>query len=222
MNILPVTIQSTGEALVNPLVNLWLRFVDIIPGVVLALIILIVGYILAYILGHATRVILQRAGVDRQIAKAKLTKAVGHVSVSSVLGETVKWLIFVLFLGEAANQLRLGTLSDVLIRFANWLPQVIFAILVILFGLLFAHYVALKVEEHAKVKGARFASVILKTVITFFVVVIALEQIGVNVTILTSSFLIVLAGIALALGLSFGLGSQKEAGELVKHIKKYF
>ena len=216
------TIEGAGEALVNPLVNLWFRFVDVIPGIILAVIILIIGYILAYILGHAAKVILQRVGVDRQVAKAKLTKAVGNLNISSVLGETVKWLIFVLFLAEAANQLRLGTLSDVIIRFANWLPQVIFAILIILFGLLLAHYVAMKMEEHAKVKGVKLASVVIKGVITFFVVVIALDQIGINVTILTSSFLIVLTGISLALGLSFGLGSQKEAGELVRQIKKYF
>lgn len=221
VDILP-TIVDAGESLVNPLVNLWFRFVDIVPGIIFAIIILVIGYILAYILGHATKVILQKAGVDRQIAKAKLTKSVGQVNVSSVLGETVKWLIFVLFLGEAANQLRLGVLSDVIIRFANWLPSVIFAILIILFGLLFAHYVASKVEEHGRVKGAKLGSVIIKTVITFFVVVIALEQIGINVSLLTSSFLILLAGLSLALGLSFGLGGKKEAGDIVKEVKRYF
>ncbi|MBI2667396.1 hypothetical protein HYX17_01340 [Candidatus Woesearchaeota archaeon] len=221
MDILP-TIQSAGESLVNPLLNLWFRFVDVIPGLVFAIIILIIGYILAYVLGHAVKVILQRVGLDRQVAKARLTKVVGNLNISSVLGETVKWLIFVLFLSEAANQLSLGALSDVLIRFANWLPQVIFAVLVILFGLMFAHYVALKVEEHAKFKGVRFASIILKAVITFFVVIIALEQIGINVTIITSSFLVILAGISLAVGLSFGLGAKKEAGELVRNVRKYF
>ena len=81
------TIQSAGESLVNPLLNLWFKFVDVIPGVIWALIIIVIGYILAYILGHAVKVILQRVGLDRQIAKAKLTKAVGNINVSSVLGE---------------------------------------------------------------------------------------------------------------------------------------
>jgi small-conductance mechanosensitive channel len=221
VDILP-TIASAGEALVNPLVNLWFKFVDVVPGIILAIIILIIGYILAYILGHATKVILQRAGVDRQVAKAKITKSVGSINISAVLGETVKWLIFVLFLGEAANQLRLGALSDVIIRFANWLPQVIFAILIILFGLLLAHYVASRMEEHGKVKGVRFGSSLVKGVITFFVVIIALEQIGIDVSILTSSFLIILAGLSLAVGLSFGLGGKKEAGDVLKQVKKYF
>ena len=214
--------QDAGQALINPLLNLWNNLYNILPGIILAIIILVIGYIIAFILGHATKVILQKLGLDRQLAKAQLTKTLGHIHVSSALGEAVKWLIFVIFLGQAAEQLRLGALTDVILRFVNWLPGLIVAALVVLFGLFVAHYVALKIEEHTKVKGAKFASTVLKAVITFIVIMIALEQIGVDVSILKFSFLILLAGIALAVGLSFGLGSRKEANELVRNIRKYF
>tara|TARA_Y100000310_G_scaffold344775_1_gene459426 strand:- start:10864 stop:11529 length:666 start_codon:yes stop_codon:yes gene_type:complete len=219
--ILPI-VFSAGEAIINPLVNLWLRFVDVIPGIILAIIILIIGYIIAFVLGHAVKIILQRAGLDRQVSKAKLTKSVGHVNVSSLLGEVVKWLIFLVFLGSAADQLRLGVLSDVILRFVSWIPGVIFGVLVVLFGLWLAHYIGSKIEEYGRVKGSRFASGIVKGVITFIAIVIGLEQIGVEVGILRVGFLIVLAGISLAIGLSFGLGGKKDASDYIKKIKKYF
>jgi len=54
------------------------------------------------------------------------------------------------------------------------------------------------------------------------VILVALRQIGIDVTLIEQTFLILLAGAALALGLAFGLGSRKEVENLMKSMKKYF
>jgi len=208
-----------AENLLNPLINLWNGFVNILPGLVAAIIILIIGYLIAFIIGHAIKLVLQKLGLDKRLAKAKVSKAIGYTHMSSVIGEIVKWYIFVIFIQAAVDVLSLGTLSTILNEFAMWLPNVIAAVIVVLFGLIFAHYVSIKIEEHSKVKGIKTLSKGLKAVIIFIIAVIALEQIGVDVSILKNGFLLLIAGVALAIGLAFGLGAKKHAGEAMKKLK---
>lgn len=215
-------ISRTGAGLLDPLVELWNGFARVIPSLILAIIVTIFGYILAYIIGHAIKIGLQRAGLDKQVAKAKLTKAIGQVHISSLLGELVKWIIFIIFLGQAADIVKLGTLSILLNRFVLWLPNLIFAVVVLVFGLIFAHYVDIKVQEHAKVKSAKIASQTLRVIIIFIFGIIALEQINIDVSILKLAFLILVGGIALALGLAFGLGARNDAANWMKGIKRMF
>ena len=210
--------------ILNPLFNLWLSFVDIFPGLVAALIILILGYLIGFIMGHAVRIILQKIGIDTQVQKSKLTKAIGNAHISALVGEITKWYIFVIFLQSAVDVLRLGTLSVILTQFALWLPDVIAAVLIVIFGLLFAQYVDLKIQETSKVKGSNTWGKVLKWAITLIVIVIALSQIGIDVSLLENIILLVVGafavGIALAIGLSFGLGSKGEAANIVKKITK--
>lgn len=210
--------------ILNPLFNLWLSFVDIFPGLVAALIILILGYLIGFIIGHAVRIILQKIGIDAQVQKSKLTKSIGSAHISALVGEITKWYIFVIFLQSAVDVLRLGTLSMILTQFALWLPDVIAAVLIVIFGLLFAQYVDLKIQETSKVKGSNTWGKVLKWAITLIVTVIALGQIGIDVSLLENVILLIIGafavGIALAIGLSFGLGSKGEAANIVRKITK--
>lgn len=219
-------LTTTGEALTSPLLNLWISFVQLLPSLIASVIILIIGYVVAYIMGHAVKVILWKLGLDKQIEKAKMSKALGRMRLSSILGEITKWYIFIVFLQAAVDLVNLGTLSVLLQEFVMWLPNVIAASLVIIFGLYLAHFITIKVREHTEVRGGKVLTGILNVVILFIVIVIALEQIGINVGILTNTFLILLSalsiGVALAIGLSFGLGTQKNAQKQLEKLKKWF
>lgn len=216
---------STEEAIANPIINLWGSFVDLLPGLIAAIIIITIGYVVAYIIGHAIRILLQKVGLDKQIAKARLTQAVGNMRISALLGEVTKWYIFIIFLQSGVDLLRLGTLSDLLSNFVAWLPNVIAAILVMVFGLIIAQFVAMKIREHTEIKGVKMTSNAAKVLIIFIAAVIALEQIGIDVSILSDAFLILLGGlvlgVALAIGLSFGLGTKGSAMKAWNKIRKY-
>ena len=218
-------LMSTTEALTNPLISLWDSFVELLPKLIAAIVILIIGYVVAYIIGHAIKVLLYKLGLDKQI-ESKVSKSLGKMKLSLILGEVTKWYIFIMFLQSAIDLVNLGTLSILLQEFVIWLPNVIAAALVIIFGLYLAHFITTKVREHTDVSGGRTLTAVLNIVITFIVVVIALQQIGVNVSILSNTFLILLGGLALgsaiALGLSFGLGTQKDAGKALDKVSKWF
>ena len=137
----------------------------------------------------------------------------------------MKWYIFIIFLQSAADIVELGTLSVLLSEFVGWLPHVIAGIIVLLAGLVVAHYVAMKIREHTEIKGVKFTSEMVKWVVLFVFALIAAEEIGFNLALLRQSFLVVLAGIALALGLafglSFGLGLKGSAQKRWEAWKKY-
>jgi len=219
-------ISATGAIILNPLYTLWNSFVNILPGLLAAILIIILGYAVAYLIGHGLKLLLQKLGVNRAVEKSELTRAVGPTNVSAVIGEITKWYIFIIFLGVAADLLQLGSLSDLLNEFVLWLPNVIAAIIVLFVGIALAYYIEMKVLENTKMKGMRAVAGITKVVMIILAVLVALEQIGVTVSILENTFLIIIGaiglGIALALGIGLGLGLRESSKKIIEDVRKNF
>lgn len=216
-------ISTTGSLILNPLISLWNSFVGVLPGIIAAVIVLIIGYFVALGIGHAVRVLLEKSGLDSYLEKSKFSKSVGHFHLSKIFGEVTKWYIFLVFIQAGVDLLRLGALSSLLNEFVLWLPNVILAAIIVIFGVALAHFVSMKIEEHTMTKGVRFFSKLVKIVIYYIVLVIALEQIGVQASILENSFLILVGalavGLAIALGIGLGKAMQPEGREIVKDLK---
>ncbi|HLC55965.1 MAG TPA: hypothetical protein VJJ23_01900 [Candidatus Nanoarchaeia archaeon] len=215
---------STGTQIISPLYTLWLSFVNILPGLIAAIIVLIIGYFIAIILGHVVRVILEKLRLDAAVRNAELSKAVGHTHWSSVLGEITKWYIFIIFLQVAIDLLRLGTLTILLDRFVSWMPNIIAAILIVLFGFAVAHYVELKVNKSTKMRGGALGGQILKLTIMIIAIVISLKQIGIKVSLLENLVLLVVGaiavGIAIALGIGLGSAMKGNSQKWIDDLKK--
>lgn len=219
-------VSETGSAIISPLQNLWLEIVDVIPSFVAAVIVMIIGVFIAYIIGHAVRILLNKARVDEWVRKAKLSRIAGATDVPGLIGELVKWYIIILFLQQSVELINLGVLTTLLGNFAKWLPNVIVAILVALAGLVVAHYVQIKVGEQTKIKGMIGLGKVLKAIIIVIFLLVAIKQIGIDISFLENTFLIIVAafgaGITLALGIGLGLGLKKEGENLVREVKKNF
>jgi len=217
-------VSETAVGILTPLQQLWLQATQIVPSLVAAVIVLVIGVFVAAIFGHALRVLLDKTRLDSVLRKAQLTKAVGHTDVSALLGELLKWFIIIVFLQQAVSLVNLGALSTLLGRFALWLPQLLVAVIIMLVGLAGAHFVELKVVEHTRLKGMRFSARVIKWIIVVVVSLVALREIGVDVSVLENTFLIIIGavaiGLSLALGIGLGLGLRKEAENIIKDVKK--
>lgn len=215
---------ATGNLFLQPFYELWMKFVGVFPSIVVALLLLVIGYFIAYLIGHLVKWLLDKAGLDKHIKSTGFSKEVGHTQLPNLLGELIKWFVFIIFLEVAVDVLNLTQLSLLLDSFVRWLPNVLIAVIVFFAGLALAHYVDMKIAEHTKMKGMKMLSGILKTVILFMVLVIGLKQVGVQVDILENAFLILLAaaglGFALAMGIGLGLGLRNEAEDIVSKWKK--
>ena len=216
-------VTATGSLILNPLLTLWSGFINTLPGIVAAIIILIIGYFVALGLGSLVRIILEKAGLNNYMEKHKMSSLVGHIKISNLFGEIIKWYVFIIFIQAAVDLLHLGSLSSVLTNFVLWLPNVIVAAVVIIFGVGLAHYIGIKIEEHTDMKGTKFLSRLLKIVIIFMVVVVALSQIGVDVSIIENTFLILVGalglGIAIALGIGLGKSMNINGKQIVRDIE---
>lgn len=217
-------LTETTVAILNPLQQLWLEAVRVVPNLVGAVLVLVIGVFVASILGHALRVLLEKTKLDQALRKAKLTKAVGHTNVPALLGELLKWFVIIIFLEQSVALVNLGSLSALLNAFVLWLPQLLVAVVVFLLGLAGAHFAEYKVLEHTNLRGMRASAKVLKWVIVIVVALVSLRQIGIDVGVLENTFLVVVAalgaGVALALGIGLGLGLKKEAETIIRDVKK--
>jgi hypothetical protein len=191
-----------------------------LPSIILALLILVIGFLIAVLI----RVILERLLIkikldNHVIENTGMKKLIGGFKLSHFLAVIAKWYVFILFFPLAAEILGLNNVSNFLIRLSWWIPNFIAAIIIAIFGILFATYVKHKVE-HINFHNAIFVSNIAYVIVLLFTFIIAFEQIGINISIVSDSFLIILAGIMFAVGLGFGLGMKSEAEKIIKSWRK--
>ena len=212
------------EEVTSPFLRLAFGFVDAIPGVVAAILILIIGYIVAWVLGRVVGGLLNRAKFDQWVLhRTNLSRVVGDFRLSHFLEIITKWYVFILFLPAAANVINLGAVQNFLLDVALWIPQVILGVIIGLIGIMSADYVGMKVEE-TRAKAADVLASAARIVIYIFTAIIVLDQIGVKIELAANSVLIILAGIMLGLalmfGIGFGLAMQSEAKSMIVKLKK--
>jgi len=217
-------VTELGSSIVNPLISIWNGVISVLPGLIAAIIILIVGYLIALLLAYIVERILDKIKCDKWIMeKTNLAKILGKFRLSHFLSVITKWYVFILFLPPAAGIIQLTPLAYFLLEVARWVPNVIVAVILGLIGVMAAEYVSKKIHD-TKAKAASVIAGVAKVVILIFVALIVLDQIGVKVAVAQSSFLIILAGIMLAialmLGIGFGYAFKDEAKKIIKHTKK--
>jgi Conserved TM helix len=195
---------------------------EFLPRLLLAIIILVAGWLLAKALKFAVlkglravnlNVLTERAGVDGFLRQGGIdTDTVG------ILAILIYWLAMLASLVVAFNTLGLGYVTDLLIRVALFIPHVIVAVLILAFGAYFARFIDTSISAYGKNVGLEDVELLgrlARYTVMVFVVFIALDQVNVGGDFVRQTFLIVLTGVVLALALAFGLGGQKLAGQLL-------
>jgi len=212
-----------GYDIVSPLIALWDAFINSLPGVLGGILILIFGYLLGEVLELLIIRGLHKIKFNKFIHSFKISKNLEKFDVSHFIGVLIKWYVFVIFLAPAASIAKMGTLSILLLDLARWVPHFLVAVLIVVFGWLAADVMGTRVEA-TKVKSKHMASLLVKTFIMVFVLVIALDQLKVNLTLLHETYVILLSaiafGVALAIGIGFGLAMKDDAKKVIKNIRK--
>ena len=118
----------------------------------------------------------------------------------------------------AFNSLDLAYVTDLVGRIVLYVPRVMVAVVIVVFGTYFARFVYTALVAYLRNVGMREAALVARLAfyaIMAFVVLIAVDQIGLG-DVIRQTFLIIVAAIALALALAFGLGGQRRAAELLE------
>jgi Conserved TM helix len=210
--------------IVGPFQQLLSGILSKVPGVLVAVLLLLVGMLVARALRAVVEKFLKFVRVDEYTEKIKLNEVLARLgfgrSPGYIVGFLVYWLIILVFLLSAANAVELTAVSQLLERFVLFIPKLIGAVLVVAGGLLLGHFLGEIVQNAAtanKLKGAVALSKVARFVVIVFAAIIGLEQIGIDTTIITSSFQIILATIGLGLAIAFGLGGRDAAADIIKN-----
>ena len=217
-----VAISNWGDAIFLALSNALNTFLAAIPQVIGALLIVVIGWLIAGFLARITTGLLSRAGADRLFAEhggAVYGSRTQKIKPSIVAGELVKWLIRIVFLVAAANVMGMTQVSELLNQILLWIPNLIVAAIILLVAPVLARFVRSAIEVGAGEMGFTNASLlgrIAEIAIVAFAVVIAINQIGIAAALVNTLFIGLVGALALAFGLAFGLGGRDVAGQITE------
>ncbi len=193
----------------------------LIIGLIFAIVILIVGYIVAKVVKWLVVKSLKRVKVDdffRETGLLESLRGVGFSGVPDLLGLLVFWFIFMIFVAMALEQLGFEQVSAFATLIVEYLPKIIGAALIILAGMWLGTWAASRVKDPAEeadlpITSDTLASIV-KWLVVFIAVVLALGLLGIDTTILVTTFTILIAAIAAAVAISFGMGGRDVAANV--------
>jgi len=163
-------------------------------------------------------VVTEKAGIDHFLKQGG-----ADIDTVRVLGSLSYWLVILAALMIASNSLDLAYVTDLIGRIVLFVPKVMVAVVILVFGVYFARFVGAALTTYLRSIGVGEAGLVGRLAlyaIVVFVVMIALDQMGLG-DIIRQAFLIIVAAIGLGLALAFGLGGQKRAAELIERWSRH-
>ena|SRR5438105_4551401 len=193
-----------------------------IPKLIAFVFILIVGWIVATILGNVVTGVLRRIEFERIAERTGLRGFVRQMGMqmtaSQLIGDLAKWLVRLVTLVVAFDALGLPAVSQALQSLLLWLPNLVVALVVLVLGGLAATALS-RVVRGATAEAGFSNPGLLATITTVavwaFAVLIAVNQIGIAANIVNILFTGIVAATALAVGLAFGLGGRDVANRIL-------
>jgi hypothetical protein len=221
------SVQTWGEAITMSLLNLWQRFVGFLPSLVGAILVFVAGWIVAVALGKTVEHIVKLVKIDDVIekagTKARLRKAGVDLNVAKFFGGIVKWFLVLVFLMAATDILHLVQVTSFINSIVLYLPNVVVAAVILAVAFLVGNFVYAVIKGSTRVAGivsATLLGTVAKWAIVIFGFLAALIQLGVASSLINTLFIGLVAMLALAGGLAFGLGGKEEAALIIKKLHR--
>ena len=194
-----------------------LQILGILPGLLLALVILAAGFVVARTLERLVDNMLAKLHFDREAARWGVAEAVergGAGGPTVVAGKLLFWLVMLVVILLASSAL-VSNIGDLFANLVGYIPTVFSAIIVIILGMILGEFVRALIQASAgRVEGIRVLAQVAKFVIVMISVFMALQQVGVAADIVTTAFTLMLGPAALAVSQAFGQGNTGRAGEI--------
>lgn len=214
---------NVAETLLDSLNRGLLTTAAFIPNILSGTIILLIGVLVAAIVKRVLLGIFHALKVNAYLKRYGVPEANHEFSWSNILSEIVRWFIVVLFLIPTAEIWGLPQVATILNTFLLYLPNVFVAAIIGLVGLVFARLasdvVSASTRELTPEVSKTIASIV-RIALTVFVLLAVCNQLGVAQDLIKILFTGVVAMIALAGGIAFGLGGKDFAKTLLESIRK--
>lgn len=219
--------QYQIDIFLSSLNEFWSQIATFFPKLLAVIVILFFGWICAKLACIGVKRVLEFTQFDKFADRSGLEAFLQHsefdLTLSGIIGQVVYWLVILLFVITGANTLGLNEVASMLHQLANYLPKIIVAILVMIFGTLLARFINRLVFawlHGIKFEGALAISTSAEYGIQIFALFVALEQLDIGTQLLVSLFVIIFGAIFLALAIAFGLGGKDWAAKIIEDLHR--
>ena len=206
--------------------NVWGVVKLSVPTLIAALIVFIVGWIVASFLGKIVTKILAGLKIDSALRGTEVEKVINragfNLNVAYFFGAIVEWFVIIVAFVATFNVLHLSDVNTFLLSVLSYIPSVIVAVAILLVAAVAGETLQKVVRGSVHATGVGSASLlgsITKWSIWIFGLLSALYQLQIAPDFLNTLFMGIVVALALAFGLSFGLGGQQAAAEYIAKIR---
>lgn len=218
---------ETGGVLSASLQSLWFGVITFLPNLIIAILIFIIGWIVGRLVGNAIAQLITALKIDNVLASSGLKDISDRsglkITASGVIGGLVRWFIAIAFLMASLEVVGLTQVNDFLREVVlGYLPNVIIAALILLAATVISDFIERIVSGGAKaahVRSAHMLGTIARYAIWIFAFIIALSELGVAAQFMQILFTGIIAMLAIAGGLAFGLGGRDAASRAIESVR---
>ncbi len=216
--------EALGSLATDSLKTIIQDIVSALPGVIGAIIVLILGWLIIKIISFVIKKILKLARVNNLSDKINEAQLFGEgskikVDVIRILLGFVKGILWITFIIVAAEVMGLTIISAEISNLLHYLPVLLSALVIFMIGLYAARLVRkalLSVFDSMGMGGSKIVSGIVYYMIIVFVLITALNQAGIDTEIITSNITLIIGAFLLAFAIGLGLGSRDIVGKLLQ------
>ncbi|MFZ2522157.1 MAG: hypothetical protein WAZ44_00180 [Minisyncoccia bacterium] len=220
-------LSTWGDMLTSSFRGLWGGVISFLPNLVIAIIILCIGWAVGALVSKAIEQFMKSIKFDEALGKAGLEDVVKRSGINlnsgKFVGGLVKYFIIVAFLIVSLEILKLNQVTSFLQQIViGYLPQVIIAVLILLVSGVVGDILSKIVTASAKtanLSSANTLGVIAKWAVWIFAILVALSQMGIAGAFIQTLFTGFVVAVSLALGISFGLGGQTAAARAIEKVQ---
>lgn len=221
---IPVVISALEKlelaGIADPAISMLDTVIDMIPNVIIAVALVLVGVWIGKVIGGFVRDALQRIGFNKITSKINVQGIENHnaFTPSTLVGYIVQVLIVFFLAVQALYIIKLDFLVGIASTVTAYLPFVLAAILILGVALIVANIVERTIMSLLSGPAVTILAGFAKYGVVVLAVFMALTQLGIATTIVNASFIITLSGLALAFGLAFGLGGKDFANKNLRKL----
>ncbi len=191
------------------------QFAEAMPKLLMAILVLIIGYIISKIFASVVKKLFKSIGIDKLAEKLDnieiIQKANVKIVPSTIFSKIIYYLLLLIFIVMATDILDISAISTLFRDIVDFVPNLIVALIVLFLGLLFSDFVRQMVLTLAKSLNLPSANMIANAIFYFLlinVLITALKQTGISTNFVEGNFMILIGGGVLAFALGYGLAAK--------------
>lgn len=206
------------DAITDPAVMMLTSITSIIPQILAAGILIVIGIFIAKLVGDLVENIIDGFGISDKVADVMDEPKSTGFDLGNIIGIVVKALIILFFTVQAFDLIGLSIFQSIGASIIAYLPMILSAMLILIGGYILGSIIKRFIIK--MVPEARFAAIVVKSVIVAIAALMALSHLGIGALFVETLFIAIIVSAAVAFALAFGIGGRDFAKSTLQKLEK--